>query len=720
MPSRFWRILPAAVAAAASIAALGCDSGAGDKAELKIGYIVFASNRDGDFDIYATTPNGRVLAKLTDFPGNESRPLPSPDGKKIAFLRSESEALYVMDADGSHSRRLSPSFSYGPTSWSPDSRWVISSDTDGIAAYEMSSSRRRTMGEACCAGPVWSPNGARIAVGEESIPGIPNATFGRTGIYVLQADGTHVRHLTNFYGDVRPSWSRDSSSIVFGRHLPGAEPIDRSLAIYLVGADGTRLRRLSPHVENYLSAAWSPKDDWIAFASRRAKQRSTGIYLIRPDGSAEHRVATGSAGNEIGDLGRDSLDWSADGSKLAYIRTRSDADPYSEHDIYVLDIGTQQARRVTFPADGGDNLTPHWVTGTLEGRPAIAAPSVTLRPQHVLRTEEIHSLATDGNRVALVAGRPGSCERVLIWEPGEKRLIRKDFRHAVCGVGAIEELALAGDRVAWISRMADRQESFECLFAAPIAGASTRMFGSARCEATTAVHVASGQCYQCPEGRGLAGLHGGGSLIAYNSMSYCFVTDPRSCNRGRREGSLVDGIWRLAGPRKQRVPQKTQGQRVLDVAAGRILTVRGSEARVLTADGTAVAQIRLPSPIDGAALAGTNLVTLKGFHLDVRDLQGRELHGWRLSPGRGARPELQDVRSGVAAIAVGSSLRLLRLSDGKEIQVEFRNPAPPLYAAFGTMGLVYAYNAPNTRRHGFVAVISTRELASAFARARRR
>jgi hypothetical protein len=294
------------------------------------------------------------------------------------------------------------------------------------------------------------------------------------------------------------------------------------------------------------------------------------------------------------------------------------------------------------------------------------------------------------------------------------------FRHAICGVGAIEELALAGDRVAWISRMTDRQESFECLFATGVAGASTRTFGSVRCEGMAAVHVASGQCYQCPEGRGLAGLRGAGSLIAYNSMSYCFVTDPRSCNRGQREGSLVDGIWRLAGPRKQRVPQRELGQRVLDVAADRILTVRRSEARVLRADGTAIAQIRLPSPIDGAAFAGTNLVTLKGFQVDERDLQGRELHIWRLSPGRGARPQLQDVRNGVAAIAVGSSLRLLRLSDGKEIQVEFTNPGPPLYAAFGTSGLVYAYNAPNARRPGFVAVIDAREVASAFARARRR
>jgi hypothetical protein len=279
---------------------------------------------------------------------------------------------------------------------------------------------------------------------------------------------------------------------------------------------------------------------------------------------------------------------------------------------------------------------------------------------------------------------------------------------------------VAGERVAWISRMADRQESFECLFATPIAGASTRPFGSAHCEGTTAVHVASGSCYQCPEGRGVASLRGAGSLIAYNSTSYCFVTDPRSCNRGRRQGSFVDGIWRLAGSRKQRVPQEGQGQRVLDIAAGRILTVRGSEARVLKADGTTVDQIRLPSPIDGAAFAAANLVTLKGFHVSVRDLLGRELHEWRLSPGRGARPQLQDVRNGVAAIAVGSSLRLLRLSDGKEIQVKFTNPGPPLYAAFGTTGLVYAYNAPNERRPGFVAVIRTRDLARAFARARPR
>jgi len=122
------------------------------------------------------------------------------------------------------------------------------------------------------------------------------------------------------------------------------------------------------------------------------------------------------------------------------------------------------------------------------------------------------------------------------------------------------------------------------------------------------------------------------------------------------------------------------------------------------------------SPVDGAAFAGPNVVTLQGRHVRVRDLQGHEIHDWLLSAGRGARARLEDVSNGVAAIAVGASLRLLRLSDGKEIRVRSTDSGPPLHAAFSRSELVYSYNVPSAARPGRVAVVPNAQVASTFGR----
>ena len=70
--------------------------------------IVFASNRDGDWDIYSMDVNGNNLLQLTDHPASDEYPACSPDGRRIAFTseRGVTPDLYVMDSDGSNVVRL--------------------------------------------------------------------------------------------------------------------------------------------------------------------------------------------------------------------------------------------------------------------------------------------------------------------------------------------------------------------------------------------------------------------------------------------------------------------------------------------------------------------------------------------------------------------------------------------------------------------------------------
>jgi TolB protein len=85
--------------------------------------------------------------------------------------------------------------------------------------------------------PAWSPNGKRIA-----FAGRPKN--GNYHIYVMNADGTNVRRLTPNDGahDLSPAWSSDGSMIAFAsdRGRSGGK-----YEIYAMTSEGTGMRRLT-------------------------------------------------------------------------------------------------------------------------------------------------------------------------------------------------------------------------------------------------------------------------------------------------------------------------------------------------------------------------------------------------------------------------------------------------------------------------------------------
>ena len=87
--------------------------------------IVFASDRDGDDEIYTMDPDGLNVVQLTHNTTPDTFPSWSPDGSQIVYAAADASGnseVFVIGADGSDPRNLtrSPASRDFVPSWSPD------------------------------------------------------------------------------------------------------------------------------------------------------------------------------------------------------------------------------------------------------------------------------------------------------------------------------------------------------------------------------------------------------------------------------------------------------------------------------------------------------------------------------------------------------------------------------------------------------------------------
>jgi Tol biopolymer transport system component len=176
--------------------------------------------------------------------------------------------------------------------------------------------------------PSWSPDGRQIVYYAEH--------QGKGDLYVMDADGTHVRRLTDTPADEGgPAFSPSGREIAYDTDRDG------NFEIYAMYADGTHIRRLTHNPARDVSPAWSPDGRKIAFMSDRASRPNFDIYLMNPDGSDVQRL-TQSGSNWF-------PQFSPDGTKLAFHVWR---------DVHVLDLKTHTDRRLT--TDPNNGMYPTW------------------------------------------------------------------------------------------------------------------------------------------------------------------------------------------------------------------------------------------------------------------------------------------------------------------------------------------------------------------------
>ena len=288
--------------------------------------IVFASNRDGDWDIYSMGVNGDNVVQLTDDPASDRYPACSPNGRRIVF-RSERDLtpeLYVMDSDGSNVIRL-------------------------------------THDDFLKGRPSWSPDGIKIAFSSF------RNVVGNWEIYVMDADGNNLINLTkDKMWDESPIWSLDGSKMAFVSFHDGG--FNTPHHIFVMNADGTGRRNLTAdtNLRRNWGPSWSPDGRKIAFDSLLhffpAASRSD-IFVITADGKELEQLTDG-PGDSISPV------YSPDGTKIAYVSGRG-----GDSNIYIMDANGKSAVNLTKTPPGIDNTSPSWPLGALVVTPKGKLPT---------------------------------------------------------------------------------------------------------------------------------------------------------------------------------------------------------------------------------------------------------------------------------------------------------------------------------------------------------
>ncbi len=201
-------------------------------------------------DIYVKQPGAAEPLRITDHPAPERSPTWSPNGRRLAFVRSTPEE---------HSVIIAPAIGGGEQ-------------------------RVARLGERKVQALDWSPDGSQLAMTAQEEP------YGAYSVYLLALDSLTPRQLTAppdyYHGDLDPAFSPDGEHVAFVRSV-----VEHVQDVYTVPVDGGEPRRLTHDDAEVGGLDWMAEGRRIVFASDR--EGASRLWSIPAEGGAPQWLPAG-------------------------------------------------------------------------------------------------------------------------------------------------------------------------------------------------------------------------------------------------------------------------------------------------------------------------------------------------------------------------------------------------------------------------------------------
>jgi Tol biopolymer transport system component len=245
--------------------------------------------------LYVMDASGSNQKRLLDFPILDFAW--SPDSQKMFFISGheatdrDSEDVknavknpicspYVLDMKTGEQTRLPGSGRTISASWSPDStRLAVSygeADNGSICILSANGKQGGKLTNAATTDcrPVWSPDGKSIVY--IAVPK-PGADAKDSGVFIINIDGTGIKHVTNAVVNFA-TWSIDGSMLL----------VQSGYSIHLVDPDGKKIVNLAPGLRQAVNAIFTPDGKRVMFCSD--DEGAWNIYSVDLEGQNRKKI----------------------------------------------------------------------------------------------------------------------------------------------------------------------------------------------------------------------------------------------------------------------------------------------------------------------------------------------------------------------------------------------------------------------------------------------